>query len=73
MHAGLKGPKNLSTFKRQREILDNLELDMAEKGLTKYYTLVKTTKQWRYAMHQGFLMTGEIITDTPYAVMSKEL
>lgn len=73
MHAGLKGPKTLSTFKRQRDILDGIELDMAEKGLTKYYTLVKTTRQWRYAVHQGFWMTGEIITGTPYAVMSKEL
>lgn len=73
MHAGLKGTKTLSTFKRQRDILDGLELDMAEKGLTKYYTLVKTPRQWRYALHQGFTMTGEIITGTPYAIMAKEL
>lgn len=73
MHAGLLGAKTLSTFKRQRAILDGIELDMAEKGLTRYYTLVNTTRQWRYAIHQGFLMTGEIITGTDYAVMYKDL
>lgn len=73
LHAGLKGDKKLSTFKRQREILDNLELDLAEKGIKRYYTVVNTTKQWRYAYHMGFEMTGEVLVGADYAIMYKDL
>lgn len=73
LHAGLRGPKTVSTFKRQEEILLNLEIELEARGITKYYTAVKTQRQLRYAMFMGFRPIDEHITGTPYQFMLKEL
>ena len=73
IHAGLVGDKTPSTFKRQREILDNLEVDLEAKGIQRYYTAVKTLAQARYAEWLGFELNGEGIDGTDYEIMVKEL
>jgi len=73
LHAALQGQKRLSTFKRQRQILDNLETDLFEKGVRRYYTAIKTVKQHRYAQHMGFELIGQHFDGTPFEVMAKDL
>lgn len=73
VHTALKGPKVLSAFKRQREILENIEVDLEDRGITTYYTCAATPRQRRYAEFMGFELNGEVVDGTPYEVMVKEL
>ena len=73
VHAGLLGPKTKSTFLRQREILEEFEVSLLERGITKLYTAVKTPRQVRLAEWLGFELRGWSFVDTPYEIMEKDL
>lgn len=73
VHAGLKGPKTKSTFLRQREILENFEVDLMERGITKYYTAVKSLRQLRLAEWLGFKLNGLCFIGTDFEIMEKDL
>jgi hypothetical protein len=73
VHAGLLGPKTKSTFLRQREILEDFEVSLLERGITKYYTAIKTLRQLRYAEWLGFRLDGTCFVGTPFEIMEKDL
>lgn len=78
IHAGLLGPRKRATFERQREILDDFEVQLMDRGIKRYYTAVKTPRQAKYAEWLGFDFTGESFLDTlgrvtPFEIMSKDL
>ena len=73
LHAGLTGPKTLSAFKKQAEILANFELELQDRGVARYFTAVKTPKQERYARFMGFQLVDYHIEGTDFQVMIKEI
>lgn len=73
LHAGLRGTKTKETFLRQREILEDFEVSLLERGITKVYTAIKTLEQLRYAEWLGFELDGTCFIGTPYEIMVKDL
>ena len=72
IHSILVNPDRPSSVKRYRRVLDELEAQLRERGLDRYYTMADSESGFRFNQLVGFESNFEVWDDV-YEVMVKEI
>lgn len=72
LHTELVDAHKPSHFKHFRNVLEHLEVELMERGVTELYTTAKDLSNFNFCIAMGFRSNLEVILDK-YEIMVKDL
>lgn len=71
IHSILSNPNSTAQIRKNKDILANLEIELANRGINRYYTFADSPINFRYNEMMGF-QTNLEVWDGAYEVMFKD-